>query len=100
MPGKPGIICVEGLRENTEEFWNTLRSWSWKKLIIRHEETLDDVEDVGKVRKFGALKEISFDVRHGGGREFHMDMAGFNKYLTEHGCENMFSILFGLGSTD
>lgn len=30
LPGKPGIIVVEGYQQSVEEFWGTIRRWQWK----------------------------------------------------------------------
>uniref|UniRef100_T1H496 Small nuclear ribonucleoprotein Prp3 C-terminal domain-containing protein n=1 Tax=Megaselia scalaris TaxID=36166 RepID=T1H496_MEGSC len=37
-PGKPGVICVEGLKSNTTEFYKIIKSWTWQKITIRSNE--------------------------------------------------------------
>lgn len=38
VSGKPGIIIVEGSRENCQKFWEIIVKYGWKKLVIRHRE--------------------------------------------------------------
>ncbi|NXS18747.1 RWD2B protein, partial [Mystacornis crossleyi] len=38
MPGKPGVVCVEGLQSSCEEFWSRVRRLTWKRILIRHRE--------------------------------------------------------------
>ncbi|XP_022092761.1 RWD domain-containing protein 2B-like isoform X2 [Acanthaster planci] len=38
LPGKPGIICIEGEKSSAEEFWNRLRRMNWKKISCKHRE--------------------------------------------------------------
>lgn len=38
--GWPGVIVVEGEEQACQEFVKTLRTWRWKHLAVRGEETL------------------------------------------------------------
>ncbi|KAJ7320505.1 hypothetical protein JRQ81_020016 [Phrynocephalus forsythii] len=40
MPGKPGVICVEGPQSMCEEFWSRIRRLSWQRILIRHREDI------------------------------------------------------------
>lgn len=96
LPGKPGIICVEGFESACKQFWDEIRTWSWKKIALKHAETFALEKDSPKIlNKFPAFAEQSFNARAGSGREFHMDMGVFKQYLIDHDCGNAFSILFG-----
>ena len=57
-----------------------------------------EIDDKGKVddkRKFhGVFEEKNFGVH--GGRDYHMDLGLFLKFLTDHNCEYMFERLFGV----
>lgn len=35
MPGKPGVICVEGRSCDVDEFWTRLRGIQWQRLQIK-----------------------------------------------------------------
>ena len=97
LPGKPGFICIEGYKRDCNEFLQHLKQMSWKKISLVKEETEDSGNtDIGNFRKFDNFSEISFQVRRGPAREYHMDMGQFLKYLTEHNCAYIFQDLFGL----
>jgi hypothetical protein len=90
LPGKPGIICVEGGREDCVDFWTRIRSLNWQKIVLKNEE--DRVEE----RAFEHFEELCL-VGDGkrAGRGFHMDMGLFSKFLEEHGCGYAFKDYFG-----
>ncbi|CAH2219321.1 RWD domain-containing 2B [Pelobates cultripes] len=101
MPGKPGIVCVEGLQDLCEEFWSRIRKLTWKRILIRHREdislpcgTLESSKEIQKLRKFPALEEKAFDVH--GTRGNHMDLGQLYQFLNENGCSNVFPMYFGI----
>lgn len=93
LPGKPGVVCVEGTVRNTSEFYNTLRRWNWKSIACRKRE-VEPSADVGASRKVQGFEELSLDVH--GHRQKHMDMGQFLTYLRAHALEYMFKELFGV----
>lgn len=97
LPGKPGIICVEGYSRPTEEFWHRIRRLNWKKLVIKEKEefAIDD-GDPKTFQKFANFEEKVFDVRGGKSREYHMDLGKLFTFLEEHGCAKVFCIYFGV----
>ena len=113
MPGKPGIICLEGDSDKCNEVWAVIKSWNWKKINVKHQETdrrdvlirsgstdssVDDacssMLDEWDFRKFKSFEEIGF-VKGGETRDYHMDMGEFSKYLEQNNCLYMFKELFG-----
>ncbi|XP_067627427.1 RWD domain-containing protein 2A [Eurosta solidaginis] len=101
-PGKPGVICVEGLRENTQEFWRIIKAMRWQHITICKSELWQ-----GKLqsrRRFDGFKEQLFcddldaddddDTAVGG--EGVMNMRLFIKYLEAHKSGYMKKELFGL----
>ncbi|VDK77815.1 unnamed protein product [Gongylonema pulchrum] len=40
--GKPGIIVVEGLRHDCDEFWAKIRPLKWQRIVLRHSEELSN----------------------------------------------------------
>ena len=101
MPGKPGIICMEGSENNCTEAWSVIKSWNWKKINVKHQETQEldedtsDVEYIDAFRRFKGFEEICF-IKNGDTRDYHMDMGEFSKYLEQNRCLYMFKELFGL----
>lgn len=96
LPGKPGFICVEGYKKDCSEFLHHLKQMSWKKISLIKEETEDPSSaEIIEFRKFENFSEISFQVRRGPAKEYHMDMGQFLKYLGEHNCAYAFQDLFG-----
>jgi len=99
MPGKPGIICIEGSENNCMDAWGIIRSWNWKKINVKNQEKEDlqsgrGDESIDKFRRFSGFDEIGF-VKNSDTRDYHMDMGEFSKYLDQHLCLYMFKILFG-----
>ncbi|XP_051840810.1 RWD domain-containing protein 2B [Antechinus flavipes] len=97
MPGKPGVICVEGSQSTCEEFWARLRRLAWKRILIRHREdiTFDGTHDeMQKQRKFFNFEEKVFDTN--GNRGNHMDLGQLYQFLSARGCADIFRIYFGI----
>ncbi|XP_063812466.1 RWD domain-containing protein 2B isoform X2 [Pseudophryne corroboree] len=101
MPGKPGIVCVEGAQEACEEFWSRLRKLTWRRILIKHKEDIqlscpasDTHTSIQKLRKFPALEEMAFDVH--GARGNHMDLGQLYQFLQEKGCAEVFPMYFGI----
>ncbi|XP_067125208.1 RWD domain-containing protein 2A [Centruroides vittatus] len=95
LPGKPGIICVEGPTKDCNYFWHKIKHMNWKKIILKKKEILE-LDSKNNLRKFGTFEEISFQPRKGPGREYHMDMGEFFHFLEEHHCGYVFRDYFGI----
>ena len=94
LPGKPGVVCLEGDENNVEEYFSRLRRLNWKKITCRHREIGTGNKSVKDQRKFTGFVELFFEVH--GTRENHMDMGQFLHYLEEHELGYIFQILFGI----
>ncbi|XP_062409204.1 RWD domain-containing protein 2B [Sardina pilchardus] len=101
MPGKPGVVCVEGLRTPCDEFWSRVKCLTWKRIMIRHREDIPlDSEDgsiderVASHRKFTGFDEAIFDPH--GNRGNHMDLGQLYQFLSEKGCGEIFQLYFGI----
>lgn len=106
-PGKPGIVCVEGRKVNTQEFWRTVKSWNWQKIGVRRSdmETVVGLDAQLQFRRFKmTYHEIRFienDENIGGESEHPsnqleaMDMGLFFKFLNQHQCGDVKRDLFG-----
>ncbi|KAL8558367.1 hypothetical protein ACOMHN_061246 [Nucella lapillus] len=77
LPGKPGVICVEGSSQSVEEFWYRIRRLNWKRLTIKEE-------------------ELNLEVVEGKGHTYHMDLGKFRHFLQEHGFAHIFTLYFGV----
>ena len=88
LPGKPGVVCIEGDSTETEEYFSRLRRLNWKKITCRHKES--GIQQ----RTFLDFKELVFRV-HGSGED-RMDFGEFFQFLVKHGLGDMFKILFGI----
>ncbi|KAM6310243.1 RWD domain-containing protein 2B [Aegotheles albertisi] len=98
MPGKPGVLCVEGLQSSCEEFWARVRRLTWKRILIRHREDVSleggGHAEIQKQRKFSTLEEKCFDAH--GARGNHMDLGQLYRFLEEKGCADIFQMYFGV----
>lgn len=96
-PGKPGIICVEGLKECTQEFWRIIKGMHWQKITICKIEAMRKPRSkLDKLRRFEGFKEQLFcddEEENEGGV---MNMGLFMKYLELHKSGYMKKELFGL----
>ncbi|KAI8123673.1 RWD domain-containing protein 2A [Lucilia cuprina] len=95
-PGKPGIICVEGLKECTQEFWRIIKSMNWQKICICTIESRRKPRvKMDELRRFSGFKEQLFcdDMEN---EEGVMNMGLFLKYLEQHKSGYMKKELFGL----
>ena len=88
LPGKPGVVCIEGDSIDTEEYFSRLRRLNWKKITCRHKELA-----IGQ-RTFVDFKELVFRV-HGSGDD-RMDFGEFFQFLVKHDLGDMFKTLFGI----
>lgn len=93
LPGKPGVVCVEGEARRAKEFYSILRRWNWKSITCRKKEVVSN-GDVHSLRRIDGFQELAFDTH--GQRQTHMDMGQFLEYLREHKLEYMFKTLFGV----
>ncbi|XP_030633678.1 RWD domain-containing protein 2B [Chanos chanos] len=101
MPGKPGIVCVEGLQTQCDEFWARVKVLTWKRIMIRHREdvTLDPEgygadRTVDALRRFTGFDEAIFDPH--GNRGNHMDLGQLYQFLNDKGCGDIFQMYFGI----
>lgn len=91
LPGKPGIICVEGNANDCNEWWMTIKSMNWKRIFCK---ITEECREEGDFLKFKNFQEIAFHIN--GNRYNHMDMGELNKFLREHDCAHIFKELFGV----
>ncbi|KRY47777.1 RWD domain-containing protein 2B [Trichinella britovi] len=95
LPGKPGVVCVEGDRRDCIQFWKQVRKWTWKKISLKHVEEEEDSSLF--VRKFGTFEELNFATQPG---SRHMDFGLLYKFMVDHGCGDMFIFCFGMQGRD
>ncbi|KAJ8280110.1 hypothetical protein GJAV_G00050660 [Gymnothorax javanicus] len=101
MPGKPGIVCVEGPQASCEEFWARVKVLTWKRIMIRHREDIPldsqsgtEEEMLTSLRRFTGFEEAMFDPH--GNRGNHMDLGQLYHFLNERGCGDVFQLYFGI----
>lgn len=54
--GWPGLILIEGAEEDCLAFYDEIRPWSWKFLVVRGEQQ-EQVREIGPYRKFVSFVE-------------------------------------------
>ena len=92
LPGKPGVVHVEGAASNVEEFFERLRRLTWKRMSCKVKEPREGG------RLFERFEELVFGAH--GGRDYHMDLGKFFVYLKGMGLGYMFKELFGVDGHD
>ncbi|CAL8087076.1 unnamed protein product [Calicophoron daubneyi] len=86
MPGKPGLVVVEGLTRNADEYWRRIRGLQWKAIQLRDREVLGTEPYVTRRFKDG------FD-------ELLMSNSDRISWLRDHGIpEEQFRFVFGIAS--
>ncbi|XP_015680108.1 RWD domain-containing protein 2A isoform X2 [Protobothrops mucrosquamatus] len=98
LTGKPGVICVEGTKENCEEFWRIIRYPNWKHISCKHLETGETEGNGETFRLFQTFEDLQFQAHgdYGLRNDYHMDLGQFLEFLKVHQSEHIFQILFGV----
>lgn len=85
-PGKPGIICVEGVKENTQEFWKIVRQWAWQRITIRISEIKSKPQSkCNQFRRFDQFRETLYNDEDSDSVA-PINMSEFMKFLENHNC--------------
>ncbi|NXV86308.1 RWD2A protein, partial [Calonectris borealis] len=98
LTGKPGVICVEGLRASCEEFWHAIRYPNWKHISCKHVENIETEGSTDNPRLFRAFEDLQFQAHgdYGLRNDYHMDLGQFLEFLKQHQSGHIFQILFGV----
>ncbi|KAF2893084.1 hypothetical protein ILUMI_13088 [Ignelater luminosus] len=92
MPGKPGIICIEGAAKDCNEWWQAIKSMNWKRIFCKISEECKEDKDL--FLKFDNFEEKVF--QNSSIKCNHMDMGELFKFLEDHKCGYVFKDLFGV----
>ena len=96
LPGKPEIICVEGYKENCDDYWQRLKYPNWKHISCKHRDDRpigeSPEERLVQFRLFKEFEILTFEAHgdYGLRNDYHMDLGKFREYLDKHGCQSMF----------
>ncbi|XP_022652675.1 RWD domain-containing protein 2A-like isoform X2 [Varroa destructor] len=92
LPGKPGVICLEGDPNECAQAIAIIKSWKWRKIGVKFE------EKCGKHFRFnGVFKELTCNkANQGAGKRLHMDLGVFLNYLEARDLKFAFYELFGI----
>eukprot|EP01124_Arcella_intermedia_P004599 TRINITY_DN12604_c0_g2_i1.p1 TRINITY_DN12604_c0_g2~~TRINITY_DN12604_c0_g2_i1.p1 ORF type:complete len:162 (-),score=42.97 TRINITY_DN12604_c0_g2_i1:25-480(-) len=94
LPGKPGVVCVEGLKENVELFYARLKTLPWQKLGSKHRvEEECSMDGMSRLRKFEKLREL--DVEYQGTKS---SLGELRQQLVLKGLDYVFGEVFGIGT--
>lgn len=87
LPGKPGVVYVEGVTAHIEDYFDRLRSLPWKRITCKIKESCPK-------RVFKDFEELCFDVH--GAHNYHMDLGQFYEFLSKNNLGHIFKELFGV----
>lgn len=90
LPGKPGIVCIEGETKDCEDWWREIKCLNWQKLVIQKSEVLECLEND---RKFTNFEELQFQSNN---NTKFSNMSEFSKFMNLNGFQSIFNELFGL----
>lgn len=86
-PGKPGIICIEGAKEFTQEFWKIIRQWAWQRITVRLSEIKSKPQSkCQQFRRFSQFREILYGDDCDNESVAPITMSEFMKFLENHNC--------------
>lgn len=88
LPGKPGIICIEGDESACNDWWQDIKSMTWKKIMIRKTEIFDEKSNC----RFNNFEELHFQ---SSANSKNANMREFSKFMIEHGFSDIFNEFFG-----
>lgn len=94
LAGKPGIICVEGLREHTSMFWWNIRHLNWQRIVLKEEQSITtrpSSDKLGGWKKFSDFREVTFT-----NSPENADFSLFIKWLKDLRFNDIIPILFGI----
>ena len=96
LPGKPGVICIEGDADEVDSFWSRIRRWNWQRLQLVYSETYDCTcmkpSKSCDCAKFPPFSELILDNASSNKKQ---DMSEFVKYLNSYNSSDAFEKLFG-----
>lgn len=92
LPGKPGIVCIEGPHIDCKEWWKDIKSMTWKKIMIRKTEIFERSEEKS-YNKFSNFEELNF---RNSLNNKHSSMSELSKLMNELGLNQVFNEIFGL----
>lgn len=84
LPGKPGIVCIEGEESNCKEWWRIIKGMTWQKIMLKRTEVFDP-DEKNKQAKFNKFEEMHFENA----------MSSFSKYMDQMGFSSVFNEIFG-----
>ena len=91
MPGKPGIMCLEGDEMNIQEYMTRVKKLPWQKVQIKDITTIKS-NNLNELRKFKSFEEMSFTNESS---QSH-DLGLLFNFLKEKELSNVFSLFFGV----
>ena len=97
LPGKPGLIVIEGPKTAVQEFSHRCKSMNWQRITTKIiEETVVDpaVATMDDLRKFDGFAERSFSPKGPKETPKHQDMTEFRAWLASLGLEDRFRQIF------
>ena len=93
MPGKPGMICVEGEQANVQDYWQRLRSLNWHRLQVKETQTFTiESSKFKEYAKFNNFEEKIFSANN----DSNIDIGLLFVFLKENGFQSIFNLYFGV----
>lgn len=89
LPGKPGVICIEGNETACKDWWHDIKSLNWKKIVLKKVETFQPSEMVAN-KKFYCFEELHFPAS-----AKRSNMSEFSMFMHRQFLGDIFKELFG-----
>lgn len=94
LPGKPGVMCIEGNDVNIQDFMTRVRKLPWQKVQNKDLQSfkVNSVDELNQQRKFNSFEEKTFTNES----SHSHDLGLLFNFLKEKSLSNVFSLFFGV----
>ncbi|OAL04327.1 hypothetical protein IQ06DRAFT_214613 [Phaeosphaeriaceae sp. SRC1lsM3a] len=87
--GKPGLLCVEGVSQNIDDYMRWIKTESWGDIPAHHKKVSERYRETDVQRVFGDMEEITDSVgERRGVRANRGDMKAVEEWLGERGLRD------------
>lgn len=91
LAGKPGVLCLEGVAQNIDDFMKFIKTESWGNIPSGHKKVSEVLREICTERSFTGMEEITDQIEKHGARANRSDMKALERWLGEKGLGETFA---------